>query len=429
MAIHPHSTIYHVDLCSGSGMLGLAVRIALAGQLRTVAYVEREAYAAAALVARMADQALDQAPIWDDVTAICEPGFREIVEGLRPLAVTAGFPCQPFSLAGKRLGTSDERHLWPFIAEFIGRVRPECVFLENVPGLVSARTIHHRKDLCEWIDGLDRAAQVAGTARQRWRLSAHRDRLYRRLLKEYGISVLHYVLCDLERMGYRVQAGLYSALEVGASHKRERLFILALADADGDRGLQCAGAELQTGGTGLHGTALADAQIAHGRQHQPQRSAPGGTAAGGPGAHVADATAVLGETFQRSQPDGVLPPLADAGQPGSQGAEWDGASGERFGPEASGSAAEFRLPLFAPGPFDLEGWERCLALDPTLEPSLCRMADELASGVDANRLRLAGNGVVPLAAAYAFVSLWAALEYGEGAGSLVSPTQPTLFKI
>lgn len=399
MAIHPHPTIYHVDLCSGSGMLGLAVKLALGGQLRTVAYVEREAYAAAALVARMADAALDQAPVWDDVTAICEPGFREIVEGLRPLVLTAGYPCQPFSLAGKRLGANDPRHLWPFIDGFIGQVKPECVFLENVPGHLGL--------------GFGRVRR------------------------------------DLEGRGYRVAAGLFSALEVGASHKRERLFILALADTNGDRGIECARTKFQTGGSGLVGSPLADAQNSDGRtQQQPcpagcgwagsgreqphvanpierghdgRTHLPGwqeerGIAAAGPGAAMANAPPMLGRAFQRSQPDGVLSPVADAGQPGPQGTERSGALGERLGTEAPGSAAEFCLPLFAPGPFDLEAWRGCLALDPALEPAFCRVADGLAAGLDANRLRLAGNGVVPLAAAYAFVSLWAALEYGGAGG-------------
>jgi len=57
--------IYRLDLCSGSGMLGEGLACAFDGHLRTVAYVERESYAAAALVARMEDKALDQAPVCD----------------------------------------------------------------------------------------------------------------------------------------------------------------------------------------------------------------------------------------------------------------------------------------------------------------------------------------------------------------------------
>lgn len=378
-------------------MLGLAVKLALDGRLRTVAYVEREAYAAAALVARMADSTLDQAPVWDDVTSIGDPEFVECVEGFRPLLVTAGYPCQPFSLAGKRLGANDPRHLWPFIDDFIGRVKPECVFLENVPGHL----------------GL-------GFGRVRG---------------------------DLESRGYRVAAGLFSALEAGASHKRERLFILALADADCDRRLECPRSELETRRPGIVGSPVADAQNSYGRPkqqasgarvgrtgpggeqpyvadtiecghtgraHLPRRETKRGTAAARASAAMADAAAVLRGTFQRSQSDGVLLPLADTRQPGSQGAEWGGAPGERFGTQTLGPTAEFCLPLFAPGPSDFEAWRECLALDPALEPALCRMADGLAAGLDANRLRLAGNGVVPLAAAYAFVSLWAALEYGGG---------------
>jgi DNA (cytosine-5)-methyltransferase 1 len=157
-------------------MLGLAVKLALGGRLRTVVYVEREAYAAAALVARMADAALDDAPVWDDVTTCASPEFMRVVGGFRPLVVTAGYPCQPFSVAGKRRGVRDDRHLWPWIDAFIGAAEPECVFLENVPG-------HLRMGF--------------GSV---WR--------------------------DLQRRGYRVAAGLFSAEEVGASHRRERLLRL-----------------------------------------------------------------------------------------------------------------------------------------------------------------------------------------------------------
>lgn len=460
------SLAYHVDLCSGSGMLGLAVKLALAGRLRTLAYVEREAHAAATLVARMADAALDNAPVWDDVKSLTDPEFLGLVQGFRPLVVTAGYPCQPFSVAGKRLGVNDERHLWPYIDAFIGTAKPECVFLENVPG-------HLRMGF--------------GQVRR-----------------------------DLEGRGYRVAAGLFSASEVGASHRRERLFILALEHAgrqlrpqlelqpEGQAreptGPGAGMAQPANGGCGIvrqssgcggqpdgRGADVADAdvlrrraqghaefapeepdfgndEVAHAAgeckrksDHDARRGGgarPAREAAVGGGRNVGDtarrqghggkframdqatgggygidaATCDAGGVMadaamcgggpcgtaegygrQHAWPCGISRFVADAGLQGFQGRQQPGTHEGRNGQEASGSIAELCLPLFAPGPAALDAWVEILALDPALEPAICRTPDGVAPGMVADRLRLTGNGVVPLAAAYAFVSLFAAL--------------------
>lgn len=99
-----------VHLCSGYAGMELALR----GIARTVAHVERDAYAAATLVARMEAQELDQAPVWSDLCTFDARAWRG-----RVALVTAGFPCQPFSSAGRKLGTDDDRWLWPEIARII----------------------------------------------------------------------------------------------------------------------------------------------------------------------------------------------------------------------------------------------------------------------------------------------------------------------
>lgn len=131
-----------------------------------------KAYAAAALVARMEDEALDRAPVWDDLKTFRGRDWRGVVDLL-----TAGYPCQPFSAAGKRLGTADPRHLWPHVRRIIVQVRPRRVFLENVGGHLSL-----------------------------------------------GFDIVHR---ELSQLGFTVAARLQSAAETGARHERERLFILA----------------------------------------------------------------------------------------------------------------------------------------------------------------------------------------------------------
>lgn len=166
-------TVTHVSLCAGYGGIDLGLKRAIPS-LRTVAFSEIEAFACANLVAKMEAGHLDPAPVWTDLKTFPWAGFRDRVDIL-----SGGYPCQPFSSAGKRLGESDPRHLWPFIADGIARMRPGLCFFENVEGHITL--------------GLR--------------------------------NVLH----DLGGLGYRTTWGVFSAAEVGAPHQRKRVFILAVA--------------------------------------------------------------------------------------------------------------------------------------------------------------------------------------------------------
>ena len=192
MAIHPperHDAFLGISLCAGVGGLDLGLHIAEPGY-RTVCFVERNSFAAAALVARMADASLAPAPVWDDLKTFDGRVWRGRVHIL-----TAGYPCQPFTLSGLRKGQNDPRHLWPDVARITREIAPEWAFFENVPGHLTL---------------------------------GFQD-----------------VTRDLQAMGCRVAARVVSAAEVGASHTRERLFILAHADLQGirqsglHRGLTC----------------------------------------------------------------------------------------------------------------------------------------------------------------------------------------------
>lgn len=132
--------------------------------------------------------------------------------------LTGGFPCQPFSQAGRRKGTADDRYLWPPMLECISLFRPRWVIAENVAGLVT------------WSDGL----------------------------------VLETVCTDLEKEGYEVQPFVIPAVAVGAPHRRDRVWIVAHADNERrDNGLNNReGRHLQTN----EGTPEEDKQERQGRE-------------------------------------------------------------------------------------------------------------------------------------------------------------------
>jgi len=164
-------TTTHVSLCAGYGGIDLGLSRAIP-TLRTIAFSEIEAFACANLVSKMEAGLLDAAPIWTNLKTFPWSDFRDRVDIL-----SGGYPCQPFSAAGKRLGRDDPRHLWPWIANGIVSMRPRICFFENVEGHISLG--------------------------------------------------LREVISELEELGYKTAWGIFSAREVGAPHQRKRVFILA----------------------------------------------------------------------------------------------------------------------------------------------------------------------------------------------------------
>ncbi len=148
----------------------------LAGKLlgwRTVCAVEKDPYAASVLLARQNDGILENFPIWDDVCTFDGKPWRGIVD-----VVSGGFPCQDISVAGKGRGIEGERSgLWAEMFRIICEVRPRFVFVENSPALTGR--------------GLGR------------------------------------VLADLASVGFDAQWGVLGADDVGAPHRRERIWIVA----------------------------------------------------------------------------------------------------------------------------------------------------------------------------------------------------------
>ena len=121
------------ELSLFSGFGGFSLGLRLAGlDVQTVAYVEIDPYCQKVLKARMQDGHLDNAPIWPDIRAFSGEQCRGVVD-----IITAGFPCQPHSVAGKRAGALDDRNLWPDTLRVISEVGPGIVLLENVPGILA----------------------------------------------------------------------------------------------------------------------------------------------------------------------------------------------------------------------------------------------------------------------------------------------------
>lgn len=168
-----------LSLFSGIGGLDLAAEWA---GMEVVAFCEIEDYPVRVLKRRWSD-----VPVFGDVSALTGNTLRE--RGIRPEGIdciVGGFPCQPFSVAGKRKGKADERFLWGEFNRLIGEIRPSWVVAENVPGII-------------------------------------------------GIA-LDDVLADLEGKGYGCLPFVYPASAVGAPHKRERVFIVAYRHEPGLEG-------------------------------------------------------------------------------------------------------------------------------------------------------------------------------------------------
>jgi DNA (cytosine-5)-methyltransferase 1 len=164
----------HLFAGAGGGILG--------GMLlghTPVCAVEIDAYCRKVLAARQADGWLPEFPIYEDVRQFDGRPWRGRVD-----VVAGGFPCQPWSQAGKRKGTDDPRHLWPEMARIVEEVRPRYVFAENVS---------------------------LAALEEPWR--------------------------DLRGLGYRVPPAIcVAASDVGAPHLRKRWWLLAEApDADSAR--------------------------------------------------------------------------------------------------------------------------------------------------------------------------------------------------
>jgi DNA (cytosine-5)-methyltransferase 1 len=125
----------HLDvlsLCTGGAGLDLGFQLAIESA-RTVCMVEREAFAVAHLVSAMEQGLLHPAPVWSDARTFDGRAWRGCVDGL-----IGGIPCQPHSMAGRKRGQNDERDLWSTARRIIVQSGAWFVLIENVSGMLSA---------------------------------------------------------------------------------------------------------------------------------------------------------------------------------------------------------------------------------------------------------------------------------------------------
>ena len=118
-----------LDLFSGLG--GFSLGLERTGHFETVAFCDNDKYSKLII-----DKHWKGKKVYEDVREITKE--KLIADGIElPDVITGGFPCQPFSVAGKQKGTSDDRHLWPEMFRIIKALKPRIVVGENVRGIVN----------------------------------------------------------------------------------------------------------------------------------------------------------------------------------------------------------------------------------------------------------------------------------------------------
>jgi DNA (cytosine-5)-methyltransferase 1 len=161
----------HLDLFSGIGGFSLAASWVWGEEYENVGFCDNNEFCQAVLKKNFSN-----AKIYSDIRNLKGSEIKNLD------LLTGGFPCQPFSFAGKRRGNQDDRYLWPEMLRIIHETRPRWIVGENVAGIINL--------------------------------------------------ALDQVLADLEREGYTIQAFVIPACAIGAPHRRDRVWIVGHDDTD-----------------------------------------------------------------------------------------------------------------------------------------------------------------------------------------------------
>lgn len=197
-----------LSLFSGIGGIDLAAEWA---GMETVAFCEREPFPQKVLRKHWPN-----VPIYDDVCTLSREVLERdgIISASRTIdVVSAGFPCQPFSVAGKRDGTEDERYLCPEVVRVLQEIKPTWFIGENVPGIISM-------------------ANAVGSPQVEGRTILHGEEedIYEAIYTQQEEMLFGRICKDLEDIGYEVQVFIIPAAATSAAHKRDRVIILGNAE-------------------------------------------------------------------------------------------------------------------------------------------------------------------------------------------------------
>lgn len=240
----------HLSLFSGIGGLDLAAEMA---GFRTIGQVEIDDYCNRVLEYHWPD-----VPRWRDIRDVTKESVRKAGVGAITV-ISGGFPCQPFSQAGRRGGTKDDRYLWPEMLRVIDELRPAWVIAENVNGIVSMEL------------------EILSVAVEGRTIGRFKDYdFYRAVYTRQEVMLLGTICQELEAKGYEVQPLAIPACAVEAPHERRRVFIVGYAGSCGLSGesRRGAGQEFTDGYTQSQAGDVADAP-----QHllnRPRQTGPAG---------------------------------------------------------------------------------------------------------------------------------------------------------
>ncbi len=200
----------HLSLFTGVGGLDLAAEMAgfeTAGQCEWADYQYK-------VLCKHWPEA--QVPKWRDIRTLTMESFYEKTGKRTVDVISGGFPCQPFSVAGQRKGTEDDRYLWPEMLRVVQELQPTWFIGENVAGLAS----------------MVKSVGAFRVENRQCNKTADAD-YYNSVLSRQEEMLLFSIIQDLNAAGFEVQPFIIPACAVDAQHRRDRLAIVGYSQYNG----------------------------------------------------------------------------------------------------------------------------------------------------------------------------------------------------